>query len=32
MVIAKYEKVEWNSTDVLAQTKRAEGGFGHTGI
>ena len=31
MVIAKYEKVEWEETDNLGDTERGEGGFGHTG-
>lgn len=32
MVIAKYEKAVWAETDSLTETKRGEGGFGHTGI
>jgi dUTP pyrophosphatase len=32
MVIAKYEKATWTLTDNLSETKRGEGGFGHTGI
>jgi len=31
MVIAKHEKVEWDLCDVLSNTHRGEGGFGHTG-
>lgn len=31
MVVAKYEKVEWEETDNLDDTERGEGGFGHTG-
>lgn len=31
MVIAKYEKVEWEETDNLDDTERGDGGFGHTG-
>lgn len=31
MVIAKYERVEWEETEVLEETARGEGGFGHTG-
>lgn len=31
MVIAKYEKVEWEETANLDDTERGEGGFGHTG-
>jgi len=32
MVIAKHEKAELISVDVLSETVRGEGGFGHTGI
>jgi dUTP pyrophosphatase len=32
MVIAKYEKINWEETTDLTQTKRGEGGFGSTGI
>lgn len=32
MVINKYEKVEWKKVDVLSETIRGDGGFGHTGI
>lgn len=31
MVIAKYEKIVWKTTDVLPETTRGTGGFGHTG-
>ena len=31
MVIAKHERIEWNEVDVLDETERGEGGFGHTG-
>lgn len=31
MVVAKYEKVEWNEVEVLDETERGEGGFGSTG-
>ena len=31
MIIAKYEKASWELTDSLTETKRGEGGFGHTG-
>lgn len=31
MIIARYEKASWNLTDSLTETKRGEGGFGHTG-
>lgn len=32
LVVARYERVEWDTTETLAETKRGEGGFGHTGI
>ena len=31
MVIAKHEKAEWESVDILLDTERGTGGFGHTG-
>ena len=31
MVIAKHETVSWNQVEVLNDTTRGEGGFGHTG-
>lgn len=31
MVVAKYERVEWQEVDKLNETKRGEGGFGSTG-
>lgn len=31
MVIARYEKAEWEETDTLDATERGEGGFGSTG-
>ena len=31
MVIARYEQVSWNEVDVLGDTERGAGGFGHTG-
>lgn len=31
MVIARYEKAEWEEVEVLGETKRGDGGFGHTG-
>lgn len=31
MVIARYERVEWNEVATLDETERGEGGFGHTG-
>ena len=32
MVIARYEKIEWDVVDSLDETVRGEGGFGHTGV
>jgi len=31
MVVARYEKVEWEDVEVLDETARGEGGFGSTG-
>lgn len=31
MVIASYQQVEWEPVEVLTETERGEGGFGHTG-
>jgi len=31
LVVARYEKVEWNETDQLTETARGHGGFGSTG-
>ena len=32
MVIAKYERIEWEIADDLSETERGSGGFGHTGV
>ena len=32
MVIARHEQVEWCEVDVLDETERGAGGFGHTGV
>lgn len=32
MVIAKYERAEWQEVEVLSETSRGTGGFGSTGI
>ncbi|WP_183564548.1 dUTP diphosphatase [Mucilaginibacter sp. SP1R1] len=32
MVVAKHEKVNWDEVEILNETTRGEGGFGHTGI
>ena len=31
MVVAKYEKVNWNEVSTLDETERGDGGFGSTG-
>ena len=31
MVIARHEQAEWIETDILDETERGTGGFGHTG-
>ena len=31
MVISRHERVEWVNVDVLEETERGSGGFGHTG-
>lgn len=31
MVIASYQQVEWQRVEVLSETERGAGGFGHTG-
>jgi dUTP pyrophosphatase len=32
MVIARYEQAEWHEVDVLDETERGAGGFGHSGV
>jgi dUTP pyrophosphatase len=32
MIVARHERVEWESTGELDQTVRGAGGFGHTGV
>lgn len=32
MVIARYEQAEWVAVDVLDETERGAGGFGHSGV
>lgn len=32
MVVAQYERVQWEETSSLIESARGEGGFGHTGI
>jgi dUTP pyrophosphatase len=31
MIISRHETVEWEETDLLNDTERGKGGFGHTG-
>lgn len=31
MVVARYEQVQWDEVEVLGETERGAGGFGHTG-
>lgn len=31
MVIARYEQAEWQEVEILDETERGAGGFGHTG-
>ena len=32
MVIAKHEKIDWESVDILSDTQRGAGGYGSTGV
>lgn len=32
MVIARHEQAEWATVDILDDTERGEGGFGHSGV
>lgn len=32
LIIAKYEKIDWQEADSLNETARGEGGFGSTGV
>ncbi len=32
MVIAKHEQASWEQVEILAETDRGAGGFGHTGV
>lgn len=32
LIFARHERVEWEETDSLDETDRADGGFGHTGV
>jgi dUTP pyrophosphatase len=32
MILAKYETADWEETEVLSETVRGAGGYGHTGV
>lgn len=32
MVVSRHEKVEWEAVEILGETLRGEGGFGHTNV
>ncbi|MFI5160069.1 MAG: dUTP diphosphatase [Sphingobacteriales bacterium] len=32
MIVARHEKVSWEEVDILNETSRGAGGYGHTGI
>jgi dUTP pyrophosphatase len=32
MVVSKHEKVDWNQVEILSETLRGTGGYGHTGV
>ncbi|MGI4021737.1 MAG: dUTP diphosphatase [Janthinobacterium lividum] len=32
MVIAKHEKIDWQEVEILGETSRGAGGYGHTGV
>jgi len=32
MIIARFEHISWNEVEILSETVRGEGGFGHTGV
>lgn len=32
MVIARHEKIDWQQVEVLGETLRGTGGYGHTGV
>ena len=32
MVVAKHEKVNWQEVEILNETSRGAGGYGHTGV
>jgi dUTP pyrophosphatase len=32
MVVAKHERVQWQEVEILGETTRGAGGYGHTGV
>lgn len=32
MIVSKHEKVEWQQVEILNETTRGTGGYGHTGV
>jgi dUTP pyrophosphatase len=32
MVISRHEQINWDEVDILTETVRGEGGYGHTGL
>jgi dUTP pyrophosphatase len=32
MVIARYERIDWQEAEILTETSRGVGGYGHTGV
>ncbi|MES2874247.1 MAG: dUTP diphosphatase [Bacteroidota bacterium] len=32
MIISRYEHIKWDEVDILTETVRGEGGYGHTGL
>ena len=32
MIVARHEKVNWEQVELLNETSRGEGGYGHTGV
>jgi dUTP pyrophosphatase len=32
MIVSKHERVDWNEVEILNETERGTGGYGHTGI
>jgi len=32
MIVSAYARVDWDPVEALTDSKRGEGGFGHTGV